>query len=115
MSITNTPVDEDILPQEAIMSAALTEIFRGRLCQTLFAGKRPVSFDREAVLFELGGTERSLFFIQSGFVKVSTVTGSGLEVIFDVRKAADVVGELCVCSPVRRYRAVALEPTTAFS
>jgi CRP/FNR family transcriptional regulator, cyclic AMP receptor protein len=53
------------------------------------------------------------FFLQSGFVKVGTITSDGHELIYDVRKGGDVVGELCVSEERRPDRAVALEQTEA--
>jgi CRP-like cAMP-binding protein len=42
-------------------------------------------------------------------VKVGTITSDGREIIYDVRKDGDVVGELCAFEPVRRDRAVVIE------
>jgi CRP-like cAMP-binding protein len=54
-----------------------------------------------------------MFFIQKGFVKIGTITPSGCEVIYDIRKAGDVVGELCVARDSRGDRAVALDSAEA--
>jgi CRP-like cAMP-binding protein len=48
-------------------------------------------------------------------VKVGAVTDGGHEVIYDLRKAGDIAGELCVCDLPRRDRAVALESTDVTS
>ena len=61
----------------------------------------------------MGDKERTLFFLQDGFVKVGTITSDGRELIYDVRKGGDVVGELCASEPCRPDRAVALEQTDA--
>jgi CRP-like cAMP-binding protein len=61
----------------------------------------------------VGDDERTFFFLQDGFVKVGTVTSDGHELIYDVRKGGDVVGELCASEPRRPDRAVALEDTNA--
>jgi hypothetical protein len=58
---------------------------------------------------------RTLFFLQSGFVKVGTITPNGNEVIYDVRKGGDVIGELCASEKKRPDRAIALEQTDAIS
>ena len=54
-----------------------------------------------------------MFFLQRGFVKVGTITATGSELIYDVRKGGDVVGELCASEKERSDRAVALEATDA--
>ena len=54
-----------------------------------------------------------MFFLQRGFVKVGTITATGNELIYDVRKGGDVVGELCAAEEERPDRAVALEATDA--
>ena len=61
----------------------------------------------------MGDTARTFFFLQRGFVKVGTITSDGHELIYDVRKAGDVVGELCASELQRLDRAVALEPAEA--
>lgn len=56
---------------------------------------------RDQVLYELGGTERTLWFIRTGVVKVGTIIEDGRELIFDVRKDGGVVGELSALDSVR--------------
>src|SRR2546429_7675623 len=67
--------------------------------------------DALPIFYEVGDQERTFFFLQDGFVKVGTVTSDGHELIYDVRKGGDVVGELCASEPRRPDRAVALEQT----
>lgn len=99
--------------QEPHLSSALCANFRGRLCQTLLQNRSPLKFEKGATLYEAGDKEGMFFFIRSGVVKIGTVTENGQEVIFDVRKAGEVVGELCASSLPRMDRAVALEFTEA--
>jgi CRP/FNR family transcriptional regulator, cyclic AMP receptor protein len=47
--------------------------------------------------------------------KVGTISASGREVIYDVRKGGHVIGELCASGQVRSDRAVALEQTDALA
>ena len=100
---------------EASLSSALTTVFRGNFCDAILPGRTAVAFRRDEALYELGGKDRVFFFIQSGFIKTGTLTPDGREIIYDVRKAGAVAGELCVCQPVRRDRAVALEPSEAIA
>lgn len=107
---TDSTLPEDEALQQATLSTALLSVFRGKLCDVLLPGRTRVSFEKGAVLYELGDKDRSMFFIQSGFVKVGTILADGREIIYDIRNDGDVAGELCVTGQVpRRDRAVALE------
>jgi len=94
----------------ACLSAALATIMRGKLCDILLANRTPVTFEKDAILYDSEDEERTFFFLQSGVVKVGAITEDGHEMIYDVRKTGEVVGELSMCG--RRpgsYWAVALE------
>jgi len=99
--------------QEAALSSTLSSIFRGRFCQTLLQNRSPQKFEKGETLYDIGRNERLFFFIRSGVVKIGTITETGEEVIFDIRKAGEVVGELSASSSPRIDRAVALELTEA--
>jgi CRP-like cAMP-binding protein len=73
------------------------------------------TFSKQQVIYDVGDEERTLFFIQNGYVKAGTISAGGREIIYDVRKGGDVVGELCASEPVRPDRAVALEQTEAIA
>ena len=105
--------DERSALAHAAVSSALAPVFRGKLCDVLLATRAPRSFERHAILYDLGETDRSLFFIRNGVVKTGTITQEGREIIYDVRKDGDVVGELCALDTSRRDRAVAVEATGA--
>jgi CRP/FNR family cyclic AMP-dependent transcriptional regulator len=70
------------------------------------------AFQKNAVIYEVGDHIRTFFFLQTGFVKGGTIASDGREIIYDVRKGGDIVGELCVCGRPQPDRAVALEDTT---
>jgi CRP-like cAMP-binding protein len=74
-----------------------------------------MAFGKSDALYNAGDTGRTLFFLQSGFVKIGAVTANGREVTYDVRKKGDVVGELCACEHERSGQAVALEQTDAIA
>jgi CRP/FNR family cyclic AMP-dependent transcriptional regulator len=109
VSPVNIPLDE------ATVSSALASAFRGKFCKTLLPGRNPCHFRTGEELYGAGDPSRIMFFIQKGFVKIGSVTPDGREVIYDIRKMGDVVGELCVSKNPRHDRAVALEPTEAVS
>jgi CRP/FNR family transcriptional regulator, cyclic AMP receptor protein len=104
---------DDPIARQAALSTALMSVFRGRFCDLILPGRKPTTFGKHDSIYEVGDEVRTFFFLQSGFAKVGTMNSRGREVIYDVRKAGDVVGELCACEPVRLDRAVALERTDA--
>ena len=98
---------------QAAVSTALVSVFRGKFCDALLPNRKTTTFRKDEVIYDVGDQERTFFFLQDGFVKVGTVTSDGHELIYDVRKGGDVVGELCASEPRRPDRAVALEQTSA--
>ena len=102
----------DSLSQAAV-STALVSVFRGKFCDAILPNRKTNTFKKEEVIYDVGDEERTLFFLQDGFVKVGTITSDGHELIYDVRKGGDVVGELCASESRRPDRAVALEQTDA--
>ncbi|MGO9594190.1 MAG: Crp/Fnr family transcriptional regulator [Steroidobacteraceae bacterium] len=99
----------------AAVSSTLAPIFRGRLCEILLTTRGPRIFERHAIIYDLGETDRSLFFIRQGLVKIGTITEEGREIIYDVRTNGDVVGELCALDRPRRDRAVVIDTTAAIA
>lgn len=97
----------------ATLSAALLPIFRGRFCDLLLPGRVRTTFEHNEILYERGDSERCFFFLLSGVVKTGTITRDGREIVYDLRKERDVIGELCAIHQVRRDRAVALARTVA--
>jgi CRP-like cAMP-binding protein len=90
--------------------AAFGGSVRGRLCQHL-AQLPPRQLDSGQHLYRAGNPARSLFLVQSGLIKTSTVSPEGEELTFRLGKPGDLVGELCLCGGNRREDAVALEPS----
>jgi len=98
---------------ELDLSSALSGIFRGRFCRILLQNRSAQRFEKGETLYDIGCNKGSFFFIRSGIVKIGTITETGEEVIFDVRKAGEVIGELSASNSRRIDRAVALEDTEA--
>jgi CRP-like cAMP-binding protein len=107
--------DGDFVARQAAVSTALLSVFRGRFCDAVLPGRKTTIFNKNDVIYNVGDRNRTLFFLQNGFVKVGAITSSGHEVIYDVRKEGDVVGELCASELERPDRAIALERTEAIS
>jgi CRP/FNR family cyclic AMP-dependent transcriptional regulator len=103
----------DSQEHQAAISAALAVVFRGKFCDFIIPNRKATTFSKQSVIYDVGDRERTFFFVQSGFVRVGTITVDGREVIYDVRKSGDVIGELCATEEVRPDRAVALETTEA--
>ncbi|MGB2888203.1 MAG: Crp/Fnr family transcriptional regulator [Candidatus Acidiferrales bacterium] len=106
------PEFDDFISQAAV-STALISIFRGKFCDSILPNRKTTTFKKEEVIYDVGDKERTFFFLLDGYVKVGTLTSDGHELIYDVRKGGDVVGELCASEPRRPDRAVALEQTDA--
>src|SRR5215469_18196341 len=107
------PAPAVLSSEEAHLSSSLSAIFRGRFCQILLQNRTAQKFEKGETLYEAGRKEESFFFIRSVMVKIGTITETGEEVIFDIRKAGQVVGELSASACPRIDRAVALEFTEA--
>jgi CRP-like cAMP-binding protein len=107
------PLELDGSLSQAALSTALISVFRGKFCDAILPNRKTTTFKKEQVIYDVGDEERTFFFLQDGFVKVGTITTDGHELIYDVRKGGDVVGELCASEPRRPDRAVALEQTDA--
>src|SRR6266699_6860699 len=103
---------DDSISQAAV-STALVSVFRGKFCDALLSNRKPTSFQKHDVMYDVGANDRTFFFLLSGFVKVGTITPDGHELIYDVRKGGDVVGELCASQRERPDRVIALEHSQA--
>ena len=109
-SAPSLAVDDDA-SSLAALSSALLPIFRGRFCDLLLPGRPTTSFEADEILYDRGDSDRSFFFVRSGVVKTGTITRDGREIVYDLRKERDVIGELCAVHALRRDRAVALVRT----
>ena len=97
------------------LSSALARTFRGKLCDVILRNRSVTTFEKGQLIYDAGEDNKTFFFLQKGFVKIGSITEGGHELIYDVRKAGDIVGELCASGPQRRDRAVALERTEAIA
>jgi len=86
------PFEPDDFFSQAAVSTALISVFRGKFCDAILPNRKTTTFKKEDVIYDVGDKERTLFFLQQGFVKVGTITSDGHELIYDVRKGGDVVG-----------------------
>jgi len=93
------------------LSSALARSLRGKLWDVILRNRSVTTFEKDQVICDAGNEKRTFFFLQKGFVKVGSITEDGHELIYDIRKAGDIIGELCASGQQRRDRAVALERT----
>ncbi len=103
------PARDDFAIRQATVSSALGSVFRGKFCDAILPNRKPVTFEKGEVIYEVGEKDRTFFFLLSGYVKVGTITPDGHELIYDVRKGGDVIGELCASQRERPDRVIALE------
>ena len=82
-------------PHNGPLSSALARTFQGKLCDVILRNRSVATFEKDQVIYDAGDENRTFFFLQTGFVKVGSITEDGRELIYDVRKAGDIVGELC--------------------
>jgi CRP/FNR family transcriptional regulator, cyclic AMP receptor protein len=87
---------------------AVSELFRGRLCEEL--GQRPARrLESGESLYHMGEAARSVYLVRRGLIKSSLVSPGGHELTLRLHKTGDILGELCLCMGERREQAVALE------
>jgi len=104
---------ERSLGGQAGITDALASIFRGKFFAAFLPNRKVTTFKKDQLIYNLGDRDRTCVFLQNGFVKLGAISPGGHEVIYDVRKAGDIVGELSISEPQRSDRAVALEQTDA--
>lgn len=87
---------------------ALSMCFRGKLCDQLM--NRPGrAVSKGELIYRLGDSAQSIFFLRHGLVKLTSLTDDGRELILRLHQAGDVFGELCHCTGERREQSVAME------
>jgi CRP/FNR family transcriptional regulator, cyclic AMP receptor protein len=87
---------------------AFSGLLRGKLCEQL--ARRPARHAPSGqFLYVVGEPAKSLYFLKSGLVKTSRSSSSGNEVILQLHRPGEILGELCFCTGERREQAVTLE------
>ncbi|MEO7711661.1 MAG: Crp/Fnr family transcriptional regulator [Gemmatimonadaceae bacterium] len=87
---------------------ALSGLLRGTLCERLV--RRPARrVPASQFLYFMGEPAKSLYFLKSGLVKTSRTSPAGDEMILQLNKPGDILGESCFCTGARREYAVTLE------
>lgn len=92
-----------------------TDDFQARLCQSLkleAVAFATVRRHRHQSVYVLGDKAESVYFIESGQIKLLTLSPEGKECLLAIHTAGDTFGELCLagCGP-RQETAMAMEDT----
>ena len=87
---------------------ALSGCFRGKLCDQLM--NRPGQHvSKGSRIYGPGDPAQSVFYLRRGFVKLTSLTEDGRELILRLHQTGEVFGELCHCTGERREQAIAME------
>ena len=75
-------------------------------------GSRAIKFAKHTNIYNCGDNGATVYFIESGQVKLVTVSPEGKECILAIYVAGDVFGEMCIAGPGERMEtATAMEET----
>jgi CRP/FNR family cyclic AMP-dependent transcriptional regulator len=76
--------------------------------------RRPVKFAPSTLVFAQGGQANSVFFLESGSVKLSVLSSTGKEAVVAMLGQGDFLGEGCLAGqPLRMSTATAVDATRA--
>ena len=90
--------------------SVVSGLLRGKLCDQLVP--RPVRhIEAGQYLYFAGEVATSVFFLKNGLVKTSRTSPAGDDIILQLHRAGDILGESCFCIGERHEDALALEPS----
>jgi CRP-like cAMP-binding protein len=80
-----------------------------------YVAKQVAHFEKAQTIYSQGDSNASVFYIQSGIVKLSAIDEQGKEGVVAILEAGDFLGESCLSDAFseRVTRAMAMEPTNA--
>ena len=85
------------------------------LLEKIILGKQKLSFDKGEKIFSQGDRADSIYFIQTGRIKITVVSAAGKEAVLAMLGPHDFLGEgALVNQSLRISTAKALEPSTVF-
>jgi len=87
-----------------------------RLLENIVGGKNPLKCSRGQKVYSQGDTAKSMFFIQTGKVKITVASAGGKKAVLALLGPRDFFGEGCLvgASATRTSTATALEPSRIF-
>src|ERR1043165_3877302 len=85
------------------------------LLEKIILGKQKLSFDKGEKIFSQGDRADSIYFIQTGRIKITVVSAAGKEAVLAMLGPHDFLGEGALVNQSHRIStAKALEPSTVF-
>ena len=88
----------------------------GRYLATSGVKKTLVSHRKGRIIFSQGEQARSVYYLQSGSVKITVTSPAGKEAVVALLHPGDFFGEGCIAGqPLRVSTAIAIEPTSALA
>src|ERR1700746_4065702 len=102
-------------PAKAIVKRAGVDPYVATLLGKIAAGKQELSFRKGEKIFSQGDLADSIYFIQTGRIKITVVSAAGKEAVLAMAGPHDFLGEgSLVNQPLRVSTATTLEPSTVF-
>jgi CRP-like cAMP-binding protein len=102
-------------PKAAIGKRAGIDPYVARLLSKITVGKRELNFRKGEKIFAQGDRADSIYFIQSGRIKITVVSSGGKEAVLAMAGPHDFFGEgALVNQSLRVSTATTLEPSTIF-
>jgi CRP/FNR family cyclic AMP-dependent transcriptional regulator len=102
-------------PKAAIGKRAGIDPYVARLLSKIAVGKRELNFRKGEKIFAQGDRADSIYFIQSGRIKITVVSAGGKEAVLAMAGPHDFFGEgALVNQSLRVSTATTLEPSTIF-
>lgn len=96
-------------------SMALADPYVGTLLKAITSGKSLLNVARGERIFSQGDATDGIYFIETGKVKISVISGGGKEAVLVILGPRDFLGEgSLVGQPLRISTAIALEPSILF-
>lgn len=75
--------------------------------------KKLVSYRKAEAIFSQGEKSDSVFYLQTGTIKIAVTSSSGKEAVVAILRPGDFFGEGCIAGqPLRVSRATTMEPST---
>jgi CRP-like cAMP-binding protein len=101
------------MPAKPLAQGRTVEVFDVReFLESAGVARRTVRFAPGARVFAQGGVANSVFYIQSGAVKLSVLSSTGKEAVVAMLGEGEFFGEGCLAGqPVRMGTATAMAPT----
>jgi CRP/FNR family cyclic AMP-dependent transcriptional regulator len=93
----------------------VSDPFVANLLEKITVGKRVVTFGKGETVYRQGSTADAIFFIQSGKVKLTVVSGAGKEAVIGIFGPHSCLGEgALVAQPLRINTATVMESAVLF-